>query len=1092
MTSTHRPRLQRLRGRAYRPSRRPSRYVAQPPAADRGEPTEVRVGRDHEHREEDWNAAVRGERRQVTVLFCDLVGSTELSGQLDPEELCEVMRQYQATCAHAIAPFGGYIAQTLGDGLLVYFGFPEAHEDDAQRAVSAGLAAVAAVSDEKGPLAAAWKYCAARAGIHTGLVYAGEVGRFDTRADRALIGETPNIAARLQNIAGRNEVLVGPTTRKLIQGQFRFESLGPRPLKGLKAPLEVFRVSNAPEAVTRFRGRARSNFAPLIGRTRELAALREQWALAREGQGQQVLIAGVAGIGKSRLVETLRSEIGRSALTLSFQCSPYFQHTALYPLVAQLRRVASIRRRDSDASKLDKLERLLRDSSARAERNLGLIARLLQIAAPVAPELSELSPQRLLDDTIDLMVERFVALSRLRPLLVLIEDAHWSDPLSRRLIGELAARTPDAPVMLVITERGGHAELSRLKRMTAMRLTPLPPDEATSFIAHLAKQTRLPRRVADEIVRRSEGIPLFIEELTKSVLESSDEPTAPRVPASLQDSLTARLDRLGPYRVIAQRGACIGNTFSYSMISYVTGLDRDALERGLSKLVETGLVSPSGEPPDARFTFRHGLLQDAAYESMLLQERRAVHLAIARKLEREHPTICQQEPELLARHFAAAEAPRTAAEYWLRAGEVALDRSANVDAMTHLGHGLRALEALERTPSRDELEIQLQSALARSHMAGEGWPGRRVHAAYSRARELSRGLGKTQKECEILWGLCAHLCVRGAFSEAAVLAREYVELAQREEDRTALLMADSAALMAHFCSGNFTEAQHHADRIDATYRDSDDRHFVQTYNHDPTVNARMYQSVWLWVQGYPDAGAAASARGIARARELRHPFSICYALLNGSWVTLLRHEYEPALLAIDEALSISEELRIPLFKVYAPLLGAPALFEREPSMSSLNWFEDCAKRMRSGNAAMHMPLYLCNLASAYDVLGAPIEAQSRITEAIELMERTGERWFEAELWRVRARIALTADPTGDPAEMLLWSALHKARAAGARGFELRVALDLGTLLERRGRRHEVEELVASVFATFDQGRFTLDLQRASAWLARDPDRPSLV
>jgi class 3 adenylate cyclase len=1092
MTSTHRPRPPRLRSRTYRPQRRYARHAPPPPAPPAAPaPAEPQVGRDYEKRDESWRTGARGERRQVTVLFCDLVGSTELASQLDPEELCELMRQYQATCAQAIAPFGGYIAQTLGDGLLVYFGFPEAHEDDPQRAVSAGLAAVAAVGDAKGPLAAKWKQCAARAGIHTGVVYAGEVGRFDTRADRALIGDTPNIAARLQSIAGRNEVLVGPTTRKLIHGQFKFESLGPRPLKGLPAPLEIFRVSRAPEPVTRFRGRWRSALTPLIGRSRELEALRAQWALAREGHGQQVLIAGVAGIGKSRLVETLRGEIGREALHLAFQCSPYFQHTALYPLIAQLRRAASIRRADSDASKLEKLKRLLRDASPQAERNLGLVARLLQIPAPIAPELSELSPQRLLDDTIDLMVERFVTLSRLRPLLVLVEDAHWSDPLSRRVIAELAARTPNAPVMLVITERGGHAELSRLKRMTTLRLAPLPPDEATSVIAHLASQARLPRRVADEIVRRSEGIPLFLEELTKSVLELPDD-SAPRVPASLQDSLTARLDRLGQYRVIAQRGACIGSTFSYSMIGYVTGLDRDTLERGLGKLVEAGLVSPSGEPPDARYTFRHALLQDAAYESMLLQERRAVHLAIAHKLERDYPTICQHEPEQLARHFAAAEAPRTAAEYWLRAGEAALDRSAYVDARTHLEHGLRALESLERTPSRDELEIQLQSALARSHMAVEGWPGRRVHAAYTRARELSRGLGQARKECEILWGLFAHFCVRGAFGEAAALAREYVALAQREGDRAALLMADSAALMAAFCSGEFSEAQAHANRIDALYDESGDRNLVQIYNHDPVVLARMYQSAWLWTQGYPDDGARASARGIARARALRHPFSLCYALSSGSMVRILRHEYDQALLAIDEALAISEEARIPMFRVYAPLLGSPALFEREPTASTIQWFEECAMRMRTNDAVMHMPLYLCQLASAYDVLDAPIEAQARIQEGIDLMERTGERWCEAELWRVRARIAHSADPSGDPAEMLLWSALHKARANGARGFELRVALDLGALLERRGRRREVEELVASVYATFDQGQSTLDLQRAAAWLAHDPHLASLI
>jgi class 3 adenylate cyclase len=1012
-----------------------------------------------------------------------MVGSTELASQLDPEDLCKVMGHYQATCAEAIAPFGGYIAQTLGDGLLVYFGFPQAHEDDALRAVSAGIAAVAAIADQSGPLAGAWKHCAARVGIHTGLVYAGEVGRFDTRANRALIGETPNIAARLQSIAGRNEVLVGPSTHELVQGRVRFESLGTRQLKGMGLPLEVFRVSPAREPATRFRARPRGRVATLFGRSEELARLRAQWQRAREGDGQLVLISGVAGIGKSRLAEALCAEVSHEALVLRYQCSPYFQHTALYPLIAQLRRAASIRRRDSDAAKLAKLRRLLRDPSPRAAFNLGLMARLLRIEAPMPDGLAELSPERLLDDTLDLLLERFMALSRLRPLLLLFEDAHWSDPLTRRWLAEFAQHTLNARVMVVITERNGFAELSRLKRMTALRLKPLSASDASSFIAKLAPDAQLPRRVADEILRRGEGMPLYIEELTKTVLESPDHLTAPRVPASLQDSLTARLDRLGSYRVIAQRGACIGNTFSYAMIGYVTGLEPRVLERGLEKLVEANLLTSSGELPDARFTFCHALMQEAAYESTLLQERRAVHRAIAHKLERDHPTICQQEPELLAQHFYAASMPQPAADYWLRAGEVAQTRSAHVDAIAHLGHGLRALASIEPSTARDQLEIQLQSALARSHMAGEGWAGQRVHAAYSRARELSRALGATSKECEMLWGLCAHLCVRGAFAEAAALAREYVELAQRNDDRSALLMADSASLMAHFCLGEFDAAQGHAERIDMLYRAQEDRQLVQIYNNDPMVASCMYKSDWLWVQGRPDCGAATSARGIAQARALRHPFTLCYALLNGSCVTQLRHEHARALLAIDEALAVSEERRIPMFKVYAPLMGAPALFQREPSAASVVWFEQCYTQLSNAQVMMHVPLYLCHLAVGYAALAAPIEAEDRISRGIELMERTGERWCEAELLRVRACIALAAQPSCDVGEMLLWTALQKARAAGARGFELRIACDLGELLERRGRRHEVEDLVASVFDTFDQGRATLDLERAGAWLA---------
>jgi class 3 adenylate cyclase/tetratricopeptide (TPR) repeat protein len=1018
----------------------------------------------------------------VTVLFCDLVGSTDLSSRLDPEELCQLMRCYQATCAEAITPFGGYIAQTLGDGLLVYFGFPEAHEDDAVRAVRAGLAAVAAVADESAPLALGWGPCAVRVGIYTGVVFAGEVGRFDTRIDRALIGETPNIAARLQAIAGRSEVLVGPTTRSLIEGNFRLESLGKRALKGLPEPLEVFRVSERTRSATRFRGRKLGALAPLIGRESELSVLRTCWAQARAGDGQLVLIAGVAGIGKSRLAEAFRAELSADTRVLVYQCLPYFQHTALYPVAAQLRDAAGIRRRDSESLKLAKLRRLLAVTCQATEVSVGRWARVLRIATTLAPELDQLSPRRLLDDTIDHATNELIAMSREQPVFVLIEDAHWSDTVSRRLIATVSERILEARVMLVITDRSGFAGVSRLDRVVGVRLQGLAHVSSHSIIAHLTPHTQLPRRVTDEIIRRSEGIPFFVEELTKAVLESEHGLSAPLVPASIKDSLTARLDRIGPNKVIAQRGACIGSSFSYEMICFVSGLERAALDRGLENLVEVELLSCSGELPDARFSFRHSLLQDAVYESMLLQERRAVHLAIAHKLERETPLTCAQEPELLARHFYAAGDARTAAKYWLSAGEAAQARSAHVDAIAHLTQGLRALSELTRDVEDDIREIQIQSALARSLMAGEGWAGPRVHAAYTRARELAQARQDIHMECELLWGLCAQLSVRGAFSEASALASEYVELAQRTGDRSALLMADSAAVLACACKGEFAQAQRHAARIHERYRDLECEQLVQVYNHDPLVLACVHESVWLWVQGQPDRAAYASERGIQRARELRHSFHLCYTLVNGCCIRLLRGETKRALELVDEALALSNEQRIPLFKLYAPLMGAPALFEREPSAETLAWLERCLAVLRSAEVGMHMPLYLAHIASAYHKLGASLEAEARIVEALEVVERTSERWIECELLRIRAAISRHADPHGDAAELQLWTALQCARSAGARGFELRIACDLGELLDKRGRRGEVEELVASVLSTFDEGLGTADLCRARTWL----------
>jgi class 3 adenylate cyclase/predicted ATPase len=1023
---------------------------------------------------------LRGERRQVTVLFCDLVGSTELAQKLDPEELCQVMREYQATCVKAITPFGGYLAQTLGDGLLFYFGFPTAHEDDAVRAVRAGLAAVAAVADHREPLPACGVRCAARAGIYTGTVFAGAVGRHDTRVEHALIGDVPNIAARLQSMAGPSEVLLGPATRKLVCGHFRIDALGPRTLKGLPVPLEVFRACSTTEA-TRFEGQSKGTLAPLVGRDLEFAELRSRWMQAQVGKGQAVVLSGAAGIGKSRLADALRASAARDAIVFVFQCSPYFQNTALYPLIAQLRRAAAIRRRDTDDLKLTKLRRLLRDDSPDASRNLALLARLLQIPCALAPELAELSGERLLDDTMQLLLERSITLSRGRPVLALIEDAHWSDPLTRGLIAATTRALGDARVMLLITDRGAFADTAGLKGAHAIRLRTLQTDEARAIVGHWAPGG-LRRRVVDEIVARSEGIPFFVEELTKAALETPDARTPPVVPASLKDSLMARIDSLGPSKLIAQRASCIGAQFSYEMLELVAGLDPEILARGLQELLDAELISPIGDVSDARFVFRHILLLEAAYESLLLQERRAVHLVIARKLERDYRERLEQEPEALARHFAAAGEARTAFRYWMRAGEMAQARTAHADAIAHLTQALGALGKLLRTREEDAMEAQLQAMLARSRVAAEGWGGLRVYAAYTRALELCRSLGDRAGESEVLWGLCINQCVRGDMTEAAKLAGEYVDISERNEDRTALQMAHNAALIVSFCRADHEQAELHAQRVRGYYRAQDSENWLRVSSHEPLALACTYDSVRLWVQGYPDRGSRVAELGLARARELRHPFQLCHSLLNGSLIYVLRRDYARARAHVDEALALADQLRMLLFTAYGPLMNAPALMERAPTQATLNWLEHCAARVRAGGVQIHVPIYMCHLARAYLRMGQLDDALSRVQSGLEVMAATGERWFEPELLRVKASVELRLRPSSEDGETTLWTAFQSARAAKSRGFELRVVCDLGAHLGPLGRRSEVEELVASALASFDEGFDTADLKRARSWL----------
>lgn len=1061
--------LRDRRGRR-RASVRPGRHLVRSSL-----PPPIAAGQDHAtHTARE----PRGERRQVTVLFCDLVGSTELAERLDPEELCDVMRYYQASCAQAIAPFGGYLAQTLGDGLLFYFGFPGAHEDDAVRAVRAGLAAIAAVQDPTGCPIQTSSRCAVRVGIHTGVVYAGEVGQFDTRADHALVGDVPNIAQRLQSLATPNELLLGPTTRKLIEEQFRLESMGPQSLKGLRAPLEVFRVRGESNAATRFDGRAPDSWAPLVGRDRELSELRTHWTLARHAQGQTVVLSGVAGIGKSRLADALRSAVLREAQVLSFQCSPYLQSSALHPLISLLLRLARIRAKDPVALKLGKLRRMLGDDDPHDERSLALLARLLRITNTLAPELDHLSGEHLLADTIDWTLRWMIARSRKQPLLVVLEDAHWSDPATRQLVSEASRALVGLRVMLLITERNGYGELERLKGANTIRVPALPPEDSHAIVQHFAADTQLRRRVVDEIVERSGGVPFFVEELTKAVLESSDGGTSHAVPATLKDSLMARLDSAGPFKMIAQRAACIGPQFSHAMIAHVCALDERTLTRGLRKLMELELLTCVSQTPEPRYAFRHSLLREAAYESLLLQERRAVHLAIAQLVQRDDPARVEREPELLARHYAFAGDARTASHLWLRAGELAQVRSGHADAIAYLNEGLRALATLERGAEEDRLEIELQCALARSRTSAEGWGGERVHAAYWRALTLSRNLGDRGKELEVLWGPITSLETRGQIAEAAALAREYVQVAERHAQPAGLLIAHCAASLVSFFQGRFADAEEHANEVRLHYCERDGAHWVKGGALDPLVLTHLYESMRCWVQGQPDRGAEQSECAIARARVLRQPFQLCHALLNGSWVRILRQEHTRALCQADEALALAEERRILLFRGYGPLMLAPALMSREPSTSTIERLEQCYQYMVSADVRLHIPPYLCHIAQAYLELGLPAEARSRIELALDTMESTDERWIEPELLRVQAAVMYALDAHADAPEQLLLRALHKARDAGARGFELRIACDLCEQLKPQGRFAEGQTLVASVLHTFHEGADTADVRRA--------------
>jgi class 3 adenylate cyclase len=722
------------------------------------------------------------ERRQLTVLFCDLVDSTVLASQLDPEELREVVQAYQETCAKVIARFEGHIAQYLGDGLLVYFGYPVAHEDDAPRAVRAGLGMIEALGQLNTRLRPVRGVeLAVRQGIHTGLVVVGDVGG-GTRQEQLALGETPNLAARLQGIAAPNTLVISAATFQLLGGFFVCQSLGSPLLKGLPQPLEIYQVLYESMARSRLEAAGRAGLTPLVGRESEVGLLRERWAQVKDGLGQVVLLSGEAGIGKSRLVQVLMEQVATEpqAWLTPCQCSPYYQNTALYPMIELLERVAlRFERDETPEQKVRKLEGFLVQYGLPLTEAVPLFGSLLSL--PLTADYTPLtwSPEQQKQRTLHAFLTILLRIATQQPVLFIMEDLHWIDPTTLELLSLLVDQGPTARILALFTCRPDfRPPWTGRSHLTQVTLHRLPRRQAAEMTDRAAHGKALPPTVVEQVVAKTDGVPLFVEELTKMVLESGllrerEEryeltgllpPLA--IPATLHDSLMARLDRLAAVKALAQLGSALGREFSYELLQAVSPWDEGTLQRGLQQLVAAEFLYQQGLPPQATYFFKHALIQDAAYQSLLRSTRQQYHQHIAQVLEARFPERCETQPELLAHHYTEAGAMAQAIPYWQRAGQRALERSANVEAISHLSNGLELLATLPDTPERTQQELTLQTALGVSLMTTKGFAAPDVERVYSRARALCRQVGETPQLCPVLWGLWLFYETRGELQTA--------------------------------------------------------------------------------------------------------------------------------------------------------------------------------------------------------------------------------------------------------------------------------------------------------------------------------------
>lgn len=971
----------------------------------------------------DAPAAPAGDaqRRQLTVMFCDVADAAALAARLDAEDLHAILRDYQAVVAGAVERMGGHVAQYLGDGMLVYFGFPQAHDDDARRAVGAGLDIITGLGPLRTTIAARHgERFAVRLGVHTGPVVMGELGA-GTHHEQLAVGDTPNIAARVQALAEPDTLLVSAPTWRLLDGWFIGEPRGEHTLEGLAQPMTVVAVTAASGAQSRLDA-ARGELTPLVGRDSEQRLLRERWAQVRRGDGQVLLLAGEPGIGKSRLA-LLMQELAAAdgATVLRFRCSPYRVSSAFWPLTEALAAQLKFGRDDSGAARLAKLQQALPALSAPATVALPLIARLLSLPLDgLVDDAQALPAQQQRSRTQDLLAEWMLKAAEHAPLLVVWEDLHWADPSTLEFIGLLIEQLPMARAGMLLTFRpefdppwGARSYVSRL---TLDRLT---KSEMESMIERIVHRSGLPGELVRQVVARTDGVPLFVEELVKSIVESglvADDGvrlalTGPlpelAIPTTLQDSLMARLDRLAGARDVAQIAAAIGREFSHEMLAAVSQLGEVSLQQGLRQLIDGEIIYRRGQAASAGYAFKHALIRDAAYQSLLKSRRHLLHQRIAQVLAERFPDIVANEPELPAHHLYEAGLAEAAIVHWQRAAQRAIERSANSEGIAHLKRALDALPLVGDPVARAQRELELRVALGVPLIATRGYADAEVERTYARASELARQVGTTPQLPHIVWGLWVfHLC-GGTLGAALAMGEQHGALAQAEPQDDALRLETCQLLgIAHFYRGEFVPALAHLQAGARLYDAA--RHHALIFAHggaDTGVAICSHAALTQWMLG-DEAGARASMqRAMAIAHQVQHPFSLAFAHYFRAWGHALAGETAAAFDAASAARAICDQYGFPFWGLASAVLRGAMNADAQAGVAEMT--TQLAAYSAIG-AALHAAPLRGLLAAALQRAGDAVGALQQLQAALAALPGRDERWYESRLHQLHGELLRSA------------------------------------------------------------------------------------
>ena len=1025
------------------------------------------------------------ERRQLTVMFCDLVGSTALSIRLDPEDLRGIIASYHRYCTELVQRNGGFVARYMGDGVLAYFGYPHAHEHDAERAVRAGLALVEGVQKLE---TAAGDPLQVRVGIATGLVVVGDLIGTGTAQEQAVVGETPNLAARLQALAEPGAVVIESRTRRMTGGLFEYRDLGTVALKGFAEDVPAWQVLRADATVSRFEA-LHATTTPLIGRDEEIDLLLRRWDQAKRGEGHVVLISGEPGIGKSRIAQNIMERLDNEPHTrLRYFCSPHHQDSAGYPFITQLERAAGFRRDDSDEQRLAKLEALLAQGTTDLSEVVPLFADWLSIPTGDRYPSLDLSPEKRKEKTHQVGLAQVEGLAARQPLLIVYEDVHWSDPTTREGLDLLIDRILALRVLLIITFRPEFTPpWAGRSHVTLLTLNRLPLRQRAEMITHVTRGKILPKEIADQIIDRTDGIPLFIEELTKAVIESGvltetddgyrvEGPIAPlSIPTTLQASLLARLDRLAPTREVAQTAAALGRTFSHELISAVATMSKPQLDDALAQLVAAELIFRRGSPPDAEYTFKHALVQDAAYSTLLRSRRVQLHARIVATFENHFPETVTAQPALLAQHCAKAGLADKAVVYWHKAGQQAMARSATMEAEENYRQGLAMLNTLPESSERDTRELELCSALVRVLQQTKGYSAPQTVETGVRVRVLAEKVGNLSqlvRQETRTWGA---VLTAGNYAGATTIADHILDLAQRQcHDTAHLAFAHYTQVQTRFYSGDLIGAEDQFARLSE---------LIQTFGlRQATGIAPITMGVTglgAWILGRADSARERIARAVAFARDTKYPYDLAMALLFEGYLHRFQREPRQVEALGAQLLSLSEEHGFAYACDLARGLIGWARAQLGCTAEGVSLIRQALAGFEKSGARVGNTDVLTRLAEAQGLDGATDEALD--TMELALKENAEELVFRPNALRHRGILLLKVGQS-ELAEVDFLDAITMAQRMSAKAWELRATMSMARLWRDQGRRQQAHDLLAPVYGSFTEGFDTPVLQDAKALL----------